>query len=245
MRWESHFMHVLLAAHQTVFSCNNTWPWEQSFETNWESKFCCTVKIFAMPFVSRFDVWNPSSVLPWNAKRCYLYPLLLCNGFVFLDHPSTWRSFHTERKTEHATGFIDGDLIESFLDLGRAKMQEVVSSLQVYEQAHFTQLTHSVRHSKLKQLAVYNSCVNISIGYCFTVYKTKQSLAATKVHDTVLPSVSISDWWWQWHEERGDSGWSHQDRGRADEDSLAPHPDPTGQAHNVLGWEGRRSWLCK
>ncbi|CAB1455273.1 unnamed protein product [Pleuronectes platessa] len=41
------------------------------------------------------------------------------------------RSFHTERKTEQATGFIDGDLIESFLDLGRAKMQEVVSTLQI------------------------------------------------------------------------------------------------------------------
>ncbi|KAJ0056743.1 hypothetical protein NL108_014166 [Boleophthalmus pectinirostris] len=41
------------------------------------------------------------------------------------------QSFHTERKTEQATGFIDGDLIESFLDLGRAKMQEVVSTLQI------------------------------------------------------------------------------------------------------------------
>ncbi|KAJ8344225.1 hypothetical protein SKAU_G00315540 [Synaphobranchus kaupii] len=41
------------------------------------------------------------------------------------------QSFHTEHKTEQATGFIDGDLIESFLDLGRAKMQEVVSSLQI------------------------------------------------------------------------------------------------------------------
>ncbi|KAJ0001853.1 hypothetical protein NQD34_001649 [Periophthalmus magnuspinnatus] len=45
---------------------------------------------------------------------------------VFLDALCTWRSFHTERKTEQATGFIDGDLIESFLDLGRAKMQEVI-----------------------------------------------------------------------------------------------------------------------
>ncbi|KAM3626258.1 uncharacterized protein V6R79_025699 [Siganus canaliculatus] len=43
----------------------------------------------------------------------------------------TRQSFHTERKTEQATGFIDGDLIESFLDLGRAKMQEVVSTLQI------------------------------------------------------------------------------------------------------------------
>uniref|UniRef100_A0A8C6WPJ9 DNA damage-binding protein 1 n=1 Tax=Neogobius melanostomus TaxID=47308 RepID=A0A8C6WPJ9_9GOBI len=39
--------------------------------------------------------------------------------------------FHCMRKTEQATGFIDGDLIESFLDLGRAKMQEVVSTLQI------------------------------------------------------------------------------------------------------------------
>lgn len=52
---------------------------------------------------------------------CIDFPWLRC----------TWRSFHTERKTEQATGFIDGDLIESFLDLGRAKMQEVVSTLQV------------------------------------------------------------------------------------------------------------------
>ncbi|MBN3294965.1 DDB1 protein, partial [Amia calva] len=43
----------------------------------------------------------------------------------------TWRSFHTERKTEPAAGFVDGDLIESFLDLGRTKMQEVVSGLQI------------------------------------------------------------------------------------------------------------------
>ncbi|KAK2853724.1 hypothetical protein Q5P01_006385 [Channa striata] len=45
--------------------------------------------------------------------------------------PHIYMSFHTERKTEQATGFIDGDLIESFLDLGRAKMQEVVSTLQI------------------------------------------------------------------------------------------------------------------
>ncbi|KAM4744685.1 LOW QUALITY PROTEIN: DNA damage-binding protein 1 [Anableps anableps] len=47
-----------------------------------------------------------------------------------IEH-SFWRSFHTERKTEQGTGFIDGDLIESFLDLSRAKMQEVVSTLLI------------------------------------------------------------------------------------------------------------------
>lgn len=47
-----------------------------------------------------------------------------------VDH-SFWRSFHTERKTEPSTGFVDGDLIESFLDLNRDKMQEVVQGLQM------------------------------------------------------------------------------------------------------------------
>lgn len=47
-----------------------------------------------------------------------------------IDHEH-WRSFSTERKTELPTGFIDGDLIESFLDLRREKMDEVVSGLKV------------------------------------------------------------------------------------------------------------------
>lgn len=51
--------------------------------------------------------------------------------WVRLLDGGTWRSFHTERKTEPATGFIDGDLIESFLDISRPKMQEVVANLQV------------------------------------------------------------------------------------------------------------------
>ncbi|KAK0140071.1 DNA damage-binding protein 1 [Merluccius polli] len=51
---------------------------------------------------------------------------------LYPSHTHTHKiSFHTERKTEQATGFIDGDLIESFLDLGRAKMQEVVNTLQI------------------------------------------------------------------------------------------------------------------
>ncbi|XP_074660868.1 DNA damage-binding protein 1-like [Tubulanus polymorphus] len=47
-----------------------------------------------------------------------------------IDH-AFWRSFHTERKTEPSIGFIDGDLIESFLDLSRDKMAEVVQDLQI------------------------------------------------------------------------------------------------------------------
>ncbi len=49
----------------------------------------------------------------------------------FLWLLSTWRCFSNERRTEPAIGFVDGDLIESFLDLPRSKMEEVTSGLQV------------------------------------------------------------------------------------------------------------------
>ncbi|XP_061722151.1 DNA damage-binding protein 1 [Cydia pomonella] len=44
---------------------------------------------------------------------------------------SFWRSFNTDIKTEPAEGFIDGDLIESFLDLSRDKQKETVKGLQI------------------------------------------------------------------------------------------------------------------
>jgi len=47
-----------------------------------------------------------------------------------IDH-EFWRSFATERKTEAAYGFIDGDLIESYLDLNRDKMKEVATGLMI------------------------------------------------------------------------------------------------------------------
>ncbi|CAG5121930.1 unnamed protein product, partial [Candidula unifasciata] len=47
-----------------------------------------------------------------------------------IEH-SFWRSYYTEQKRDAAMGFIDGDLIESFLDLNRDKMQEVVQGLQL------------------------------------------------------------------------------------------------------------------
>ncbi|XP_058813684.1 DNA damage-binding protein 1 [Topomyia yanbarensis] len=47
-----------------------------------------------------------------------------------IDH-SYWRSFHTEMKTERCEGFIDGDLVESFLDLSREKMNEAALALQI------------------------------------------------------------------------------------------------------------------
>merc|ERR1739838_92960 len=47
-----------------------------------------------------------------------------------IDH-DFYRSFSTERKTERCEGFIDGDLIESFLDLSPDKMKEVSQGLMV------------------------------------------------------------------------------------------------------------------
>jgi len=46
-----------------------------------------------------------------------------------IEH-SNWRSFSSDKKDEACEGFIDGDIIESFLDLDRASMSEVVSGLQ-------------------------------------------------------------------------------------------------------------------
>jgi len=46
-------------------------------------------------------------------------------GVGGLSH-TEWRSFHNDRKTQECRGFIDGDLLEVFLDLPREKMEEVV-----------------------------------------------------------------------------------------------------------------------
>ncbi|KAI1309419.1 DNA damage-binding protein 1 [Halotydeus destructor] len=47
-----------------------------------------------------------------------------------IDH-EFWRSFANERKTEACYNFIDGDLIESFLDLSRDKMAEVTKGVMI------------------------------------------------------------------------------------------------------------------
>lgn len=42
-----------------------------------------------------------------------------------------WRSFYSEKKTSDAKNFLDGDLIESFLDLGRNRMEEISKAMCV------------------------------------------------------------------------------------------------------------------
>lgn len=48
-----------------------------------------------------------------------------------IDH-AFWRSFHNDRKTDPAMGSIDGDLIESCLDLSRTQLKEIATGLQVW-----------------------------------------------------------------------------------------------------------------
>ncbi|CAH0392029.1 unnamed protein product [Bemisia tabaci] len=47
-----------------------------------------------------------------------------------IEH-SFWRSFHTDVKTELCEGFIDGELVESFLDLPLKDMKSVASLVQI------------------------------------------------------------------------------------------------------------------
>lgn len=64
---------------------------------------------------------------------------------------STWRSFSNERKIEPTIGFVDGDLIESFLDLPRSKMEEVASGLQVSVKFCFGKLFQTTPGSRRKE----------------------------------------------------------------------------------------------
>lgn len=51
-------------------------------------------------------------------------------GIGGLSHEQ-WRSFNNEKKTVEARNFLDGDLIESFLDLKRSKMDEISKAMEV------------------------------------------------------------------------------------------------------------------
>ncbi|KAJ0018327.1 hypothetical protein Pint_11045 [Pistacia integerrima] len=51
-------------------------------------------------------------------------------GVGGLNHEQ-WRSFNNEKKTVDAKNFLDGDLIESFLDLSRSRMDEISKTMNV------------------------------------------------------------------------------------------------------------------
>ncbi|XP_077229211.1 DNA damage-binding protein 1 [Tasmannia lanceolata] len=51
-------------------------------------------------------------------------------GVGGLSHEQ-WRSFNNEKKTADAKNFLDGDLIESFLDLSRSRMEDISKAMGV------------------------------------------------------------------------------------------------------------------
>lgn len=68
-----------------------------------------------------------------------------------IEH-SFWRSFNSEIKTEPAEGFIDGDLIEMFLDLPADVMESIADSLKDYPQ--YLPLTRSIPFEKGEKMPV-------------------------------------------------------------------------------------------
>jgi hypothetical protein len=64
--------------------------------------------------------WSHSS-LEVSAKCKRIYCLLITSY--------RWRSFTNDRRDEDARGFIDGDLIESFLDLSAEDMDKLVKDV--------------------------------------------------------------------------------------------------------------------
>jgi len=51
--------------------------------------------------------------------------------FTSLTRLDSYRSYGTEHKTKMPEGFIDGDLVERFLDLPQAQMEDVCKGIKV------------------------------------------------------------------------------------------------------------------
>jgi DNA damage-binding protein 1 len=47
-----------------------------------------------------------------------------------IDH-STWRSFESDERSNMSCGFVDGDLIETYLDQPKAVQSELIKDLHV------------------------------------------------------------------------------------------------------------------
>ncbi len=47
-----------------------------------------------------------------------------------IDH-STWRSFESDGRSNTSSGFIDGDLIETYLDLPKTVQSDLIKGLHV------------------------------------------------------------------------------------------------------------------
>jgi DNA damage-binding protein 1 len=68
-----------------------------------------------------------------------LYQLLMSLQLELAEHmPSVgkidhgaWRSFESDGRTDVSCGFVDGDLIETYLDLPKSVQQELIKDLRV------------------------------------------------------------------------------------------------------------------
>lgn len=79
---------------------------------------------------------------------------------------SYWRSYHTEIRREPADAFVDGDLIETFLDLSKSDMEAVVDGLKVITVIIFHNIVSFIQKIYLLCcLKLYNVCVNMYINY--------------------------------------------------------------------------------
>jgi DNA damage-binding protein 1 len=47
-----------------------------------------------------------------------------------IDH-GAWRSFESDGRSDVSCGFVDGDLIETYLDLPKSVQQELINDLRV------------------------------------------------------------------------------------------------------------------
>ncbi|CAI7850853.1 unnamed protein product [Closterium sp. NIES-54] len=91
----------------------------------------CPSLVFEAP--QRPLEWSPrcrrTSSLSCTVFRCVCLTKVI-KGVGGLSH-AEWRSFHNERKTVESKAFIDGDLVEAFLDLKRERMAEVAEQMKV------------------------------------------------------------------------------------------------------------------
>lgn len=71
-----------------------------------------------------------------------------------IDH-GTWRSFESDGRSDFSCGFVDGDLIETFLDLPRTTQTELTEDLRVSLSIEFIDLERSNRSSSRAKMIVH------------------------------------------------------------------------------------------
>lgn len=59
----------------------------------------------------------------------FVVSILYQSKYKLIVRSCRWRAFENERKTEPATNFVDGDLIESFSDLPKSKQDLIAEML--------------------------------------------------------------------------------------------------------------------